>query len=73
MGDFNHGRTQWKTVQSSGSEDQFFFNLVQDSFLTQQVLEPTMGENVLDIVLVSQKEFVDNVDICEPLGCSDHQ
>ena len=27
---------------------------------------------MLDIVLSSQKEFVDNVKICEPLGCSDH-
>ena len=47
-------------------------NLVQDSFLSQHVLEATRGENVLDIVLSSQKEFVDNVKICEPLGCSDH-
>ena len=31
-----------------------------------------MGKYVLDIVLTSQKEFVDNVKICEPLGCSDH-
>ena len=43
-----------------------------DSFLSQHVLEPTRGKNVLDIVLTSQKEFVDNVDICEPLGCIDH-
>ena len=27
---------------------------------------------MLDIVLSSQKEFVDNAKICEPLGCSDH-
>ena len=27
---------------------------------------------MLDIVLSSQKEFVDNVKICEHLGCSDH-
>ena len=60
------------SLQSNGSEDQKCLNLVQDSFLTQHVLEPTRGENVLDIVLSSQKEFVDNVKICEPLGCSDH-
>ena len=27
---------------------------------------------MLDIVLSSHMEFVDNVKICEPLGCSDH-
>ena len=31
-----------------------------------------MGENVLDIVLSSQKELVENVKIHEPLGNSDH-
>ncbi|KAK2153776.1 hypothetical protein NP493_2263g00000 [Ridgeia piscesae] len=55
-----------------GDFNQEFLNLVQDSFLSQHVLEATRGENVLDIVLSSQKEFVDNVKICEPLGCSDH-
>ena len=43
-----------------------------DSFLTRHVSEPTKGDNVSDIVLSSQKEFVDNVKICEPLGCSVH-
>ena len=40
----------------------------KDSFLTQHMLEPTRGENVLGIVLSSQKELVDNVKIHEPLG-----
>ena len=59
---------QWTSLQSTGREDQEFLNLVQDSFHSQHVLEAT----VLDIVLSSQKEFVDNVKICESLGCSDH-
>ena len=50
---------------------QFLF-LIQESFLTQHVLEPTRGENVLDIVLSSQKELVDIVKIHEPLGNTDH-
>ena len=49
-----------------------FLNLVQDSFLSQHVLAPTKGKNELDMVLSSQKETFDNVKICEPLGCSDH-
>ena len=51
---------------------QWFVCLVQDNFLTQHVLEPTRAARVLDIVLSSQKEFVDNVVIQEPLGSSDH-
>ena len=46
--------------------------MIQNNFLTQHVLEPTRATRVLDIVLTSQKECVDNVVIQEPLGSSDH-
>ena len=72
MGDFNHGHIQWKSLESTGGEDKQFIFVIQDSFLTQHVLEPTRGDNVLDIVLSSQKELVDNVKIHEPLGSSGH-
>ena len=36
------------------------------------MLDPTRGETVLYIVLSSQKELVDNVQIHEPFGNSDH-
>ena len=45
MGDFNHGHIQWKSLESTGGEDQQFLFLIQESFLTQHVLEPTIGEN----------------------------
>ena len=70
MGDFNHGNIKWDTLQSTGLEDLSFLCLVQDNFLN--VLEPTRAARILDIVLSSQKEFVDNVVIQEPLGSSDH-
>ena len=38
----------------------------------RNVLEPTRATRVLDVVLSSQKEFVDNVVIQEPLGTSDN-
>ena len=73
MGDFNHhGNIKWDTLQSTGVEDSTILCLVQDNFLTQHVLEPTRAARVLDIVLSSQKEFVGNVEIQEPLGSSDH-
>ena len=36
------------------------FNILQYIFISQHVLQPTRNENVLDIVLSSQKECVDN-------------
>ena len=72
MGDFNHGNIKCDSLQSTGVEDQRFLCLVQDNFLTQHVLEPTRAARVLYIVLSSEKGFVDNVVIQEPLGSSDH-
>ena len=72
MGDFNHRNIKWGTLQTTGVEDQKLLCLVQDNFLTQHVLEPARAERVLDIVLSSQREFVDNVVIQEQLGSSDH-
>ena len=68
MGDFNQGNIKWDSQQSTGVEDQKYLCLVQDNFLTQHVLEPTRAARVLS----SQKEFVDNFVIQEPLGSSDH-
>ena len=62
MGDFNHVHIQWKSLESTGGEDQQFLFLIQESFLNQHI----------DIVLSSQSELVGNVKIHEPLGNSDH-
>ena len=61
MGDFNHGHIQWTSLQSTGREDQEFLNLVQDSFLSQHVLEATRGENVLGCSDHNQIHFIINV------------
>ena len=60
MGYFNHRHIQWKSLESTRGEDQQFLLLIQDSFLTQHVLEPTRGENVLDLVLSPQHELEGN-------------
>ena len=54
MGDFNRGYIQWKSLENTGGEDQHFLPLIQHSFLTQHMIEPTRGEDVLDLVLSSQ-------------------
>ena len=71
-GDFNHGHIQWKSLESAGGDDHQFLLLTQDCFLTQHVMEPTKGGNVLDLILSSQNDLVDNVKAHESLGSSDH-
>ena len=51
MGDSNHGHIQRKPLESTGGDDQQFLFLIQDSFLTKHVLEPTREDNVLYSVL----------------------
>ena len=72
LGYFTHGNIQWDTIESTWVEDQPFMCLIQDTFPTQHVLEPTRGARVLYLVLSSQKEVVDTVKIQEPLGSNDH-
>ena len=67
MGDFNHPDIRWNSLDSSNESAKFLL-LVQNCFLTQHVLEPTRGDNVLDLILSSNKELVDNVTVVEPLG-----
>ena len=50
MGYFNHEHIQWKSLESTEGEDKQFLLLIQNSFLTQHVLELTRGENVLNLV-----------------------
>ena len=52
MGDFNNGHIQWKSLESTGGDDHQFLLLTQDCFLTQHVLEPTRGGNVLDLIFL---------------------
>ena len=72
MGDFNPGHIQCESLESAGGDDHHFLLLTQDCFITQHVLEPTRGGNVLDLILSSQNELVDNVKVHESLGSSDH-
>ena len=57
---------------ASCDDGKAFLMLVKDCFLTQHVSEPTRGDNILDLILSTQKERIDNVRVIEPLGKSDH-
>ena len=59
-------------IRECWGDDHQFLLLTQDCFLTQHALEPTRRGNVLDLILSSQNELVDNVKVHEPLGSSDH-
>ena len=47
-----------------------FSNILLDNFLTQMVLEPTRGNNILDLVLSNTPDCIYDAEVGEPF--SDH-
>ena len=70
-GDFNHRTIDWDLLQAE-QEGKQFLDLVQNCFLVQHVDKPTRGNNILDLVLSSNENMVENLTVKEPFGTSDH-
>ena len=71
MGDFNYPKTDWISLDSDSAGSKFV-DLVQDCFLHQSVLYPTRGDNILDLILVSEEAMVHNLCIGEHFNTSEH-
>ena len=74
MGDFNHGHIQWKSLESTGGEDQQFIFLIQDSFLTQlpYSARTNQGSKCIRYSFIITKRINGQCKKCKPLGNSDH-
>ena len=71
MGDFNYGDINWEEKES-GPHGKEFLELVEDCFLYQNVLLPTRGNNILDLVLSSEQNMIEEVEVECPVSNSDH-
>jgi hypothetical protein len=72
MGDFNFPHINWSNLESNDKSSEQFLDLIQDCYLTQHVLVPTRGNNILDLVLTSESSMVDTVEVREHFATSDH-
>ena len=72
VGDFNLPGIDWVQEQGKGRVDEDFQVLFQDCFLTQFVDKPTRGSAVLDLLLSNDPNMVEEVEVREHLGSSDH-
>ena len=70
MGDFNYPMIDWELQDTSGAGKEFL-DVVQDNFMWQHV-DHTRGENVLDLVLSTERNIVENLRVTSPIGRSDH-
>ena len=71
MGDFNYGDINWEEMES-GPHGKEFLELVDDSFLYQKVVLPTRGSNILDLLLCTEQNMIEEVEIKCPVSNSDH-
>lgn len=74
MGDFNY-HIDWETMEGERTQDKQFMEFVNDSFLQQHVTEITREESkyILDLVITSEENLVDNITVGEKFHRSDHQ
>ena len=72
MGDFNFGSINWITHEACG-QSKNFLDWVNDNFLHQHVHQITRGKNILDLVFTSEEHMIEELNVGEPFGTSDHQ
>ena len=67
----SHTIPDWES-HTAENKDNNLLQFCLDNFMTQFVVNPTRGSNILDIVLSTDEEIIKNVDIKPPLANSDH-
>ena len=70
LGDFNN-HVNWE-IRSGDAAAERLIHFADDHFLTQWVNEPTRGNRTLDLVFTSEDNNVEDLEVGEILGRSDH-
>ena len=75
MGDFNHSDIKWSDIGGScignGRPASLeFLDTLSENFLSQFVIDPTFGNNTLDLVISDNQVSIFNVNVYPPLGSS---
>ena len=72
-GDFNYREINWETVQAGSRKfSADFLDVVMDNLWSQHVTKPTRLDSLLDLVMTSNPNMVDEVEVMAHLGHSDH-
>ena len=73
MDDFNFPDIDWENWSSSDSNSQEFIEIIQDTYLQQHVnSQPGQTSNCLDLIFTNEEEMIQQVQISDPIGLSDH-
>ena len=75
LGDFNLPNVDWSNPSAPIGYDTLsstFCSISQDYFFHQMVVNPTRGDNILDLVLSTAPDLLFDLGVNEGLGNSDH-
>ena len=80
VGDFNFPTINWRnwtTPHKEESKEERFLEALRDSFLSQNVEEPTRcrgtdDPSLIDLILTGEENQITNLEYLSPLGKSDH-
>ena len=77
VGDFNLPSISWDTNYSSAAYENMFLDTINDCGFHQMIRECTryrasQTASLLDLILVSDPSSICNIEICDPIGKSDH-
>lgn len=72
VGDFNSPDVNWLNIRATNNSTNYelLFDIIQDNFLSQLVGEPTRDQNILDLMLATSTDIVQDLIVGEPF--SDH-
>lgn len=70
VGNFNLSDIDWSTVFRDTDLNCRLLDILLDHLMSKQVLEPTRGKNILDLVITTNKGLIRNLEVGEPF--SDH-
>jgi len=72
MGDFNYPELSWRE-NDTVTDSHPFVECLNNNFFTQLVDEPSSGKNYLDLVICSDENMIESINVAEPFETSDHQ
>jgi hypothetical protein len=72
VGDFNITEIDWSNASTStiSALPNLLLDIVHDNFLSQMIFEPTRDRNILDLVLTTSTDYVQDASVGDPF--SDH-
>ena len=68
VGNFNLSDIDWSTVFRDTDLNCTLLDILLDHLMSKQVLEPTRGKNILDLVITTNEGLIRNLEVGEPFS-----